>query len=86
MRILIVLGLFPLLISAKTVDAVKKGDLHPAYDEAPIPGSKIPLEELNTAPTPPPTDAEEADFRNTLKAREEEEEELESKELLRRKK
>jgi len=55
---------------------VKKADLLPNQDEVLIPGTKVPLEEMNTAPTEPELQEEELGSRTILKARKEKEREL----------
>jgi hypothetical protein len=58
---------------------LKKSDLEPNLDEPVVPGSRVPLEEMNTAPTPPEIAPEEKEFRDTLEARKQKEEALEKK-------
>lgn len=58
-----------LLLAMSTLavaNPVKKAELMPKQDEPMVPGTKVPVETLNTAPTSP--QLEEEDFRNTLKA------------------
>ena len=63
---------------------VKKSDLHPAIDEPVIPGSRVPVEKLNTAPTSPQLEEENEEFRNTLRARKQKQKELQNKKILKR--
>lgn len=58
---------------------LKKADLDPTVQEPRIPGSEIPLERMNTAPTEPEVLPEDKEFRDVLEARKQKEEELEEK-------
>ncbi|MBA2404390.1 MAG: hypothetical protein H0V66_06435 [Bdellovibrionales bacterium] len=76
MKILIIL----LLVSqAWAGNPVKKSDLDPTLEGPVIPGTKVPVEELNTAPTSPQLEEENKEFRNTLRARKEKQKEIEIK-------
>jgi hypothetical protein len=77
-----VITILILLISAAFANPVERADESRVQDEALIPGTKIPLENMNTAPTEPELQEEDSEFRGTLEARKKKQKELvrESKE------
>lgn len=68
MKVTVILVMLTLAGTAPA-NPVKKSDLHPAVEEPVIPGTEVPLEKLNTAPTSPPIEEQEEDSRYMLKAR-----------------
>ncbi len=76
MKIITVICCLTLASAQSFADPLKKAELLPDQDEATIPGTNVPLEELNTAPGSPQLQEEELESRTILKAREEKEREL----------
>jgi hypothetical protein len=68
-----------LIVASAFAGPLKKSDLEPNLEEPVVPGSRVPLEKMNTAPTPPEIAPEEKEFRDTLEARRQKEEALEKK-------
>jgi hypothetical protein len=62
--------------SVAFANPVERADESRVQDEALIPGTKVPIEEMNTAPTEPELQEEDSEFRGTLEARKKKEQEL----------
>jgi hypothetical protein len=68
--------------SAWATNPVEKSDLNPVLEEPVVPGTKVPVENMNTAPTEPEIQKEEQEFRDTLEARKAKEKQLENENLI----
>lgn len=55
---------------------VKKADLQPNIEEPMVPGTRVPIERMNTAPTEPKISPEDKEFRGTLETRKQKQEQL----------
>lgn len=68
--------ILPIIINA---NPIKRENLSPTVEEPLMPGTKVPIHELNTSPAPTPVENHSDKFRGTLKGTPEEQQEYKNK-------